>query len=79
MMSDISPKTQTTASSTGQEEQPPFKRVASRNIYDWALYELASARRVESATGIDTSDLREQIVLALQKDLYEHMGEDKTI
>ena len=78
MMSDIKPNKQTTASPT-QPERPPFKRVASRDIYDWALYELACARRVEASSGIDTGDLRKQIVLALQKDLYEHLGEDKTI
>lgn len=79
MMSDISPNKQTTAS-PAEPEQPPFKRVASRDVYDWALYELTCARRVEASSGIDTGDLREQIVLALQKDLYEYLGsDDKTI
>ncbi|MEN8169988.1 MAG: hypothetical protein ABFS08_07175 [Pseudomonadota bacterium] len=78
MMNDTSSKTRATASPSKQD-QPPFKRVASRDVYDWALYELTCARRVESSAGIDTADLREQILLALQKDLYEHLGEDKTI
>lgn len=55
------------------------KRVNSKDVYDWALYELSNARRVEVAAGIDTSDLRQQIVVALQKDLYEWLGEDLTI
>ena len=55
------------------------KRVGSADVYDWALYELSCARKVELSAGIDTSDLREQIVLMLQKDLYEWLGDDVTI
>lgn len=61
------------------ESQSQGKRVDGKDVYDWALYELSSARRVESAAGIDTSDLRQQVVLMLQKDLYEWMGDDLTI
>lgn len=55
------------------------KRVGGEDVYDWALYELSSARIVEHSTGIDTSDLRQQVVLMLQEDLYEWMGDDLTI
>lgn len=55
------------------------KRVGSSDVYDWALYELTCARRVELSSGIDTSDLREQIILTLQKDLYVWLGDDLTI
>ncbi len=55
------------------------RRVGSGDIYEWAMYELSCARRVELSSGIDTSDLRDQIVLMLQKDLYEWMGDDLTI
>ena len=58
---------------------PQGKRVNGKDVYDWALYELSTARRVEAFSGIDTSDLRQQIVIALQKDLYEWLGEDLTI
>lgn len=60
-------------------EDHKTKRVGSGDIYEWALYELSTARRVEISSGIDTSDLREQIVVMLQKDLYEWLGEDLTI
>ena len=61
------------------EHHAQGKRVNGKDVYDWALYELSSARRVEVSTGIDTSDLREQIVVALQQDLYDWIGEDLTI
>ncbi len=64
---------------TVQEHHSRGKRVNGKDVYDWALYELSSARRVEASTGIDTSDLREQIVVALQQDLYDWIGEDLTI
>lgn len=54
-------------------------RKGGKDVYDWALYELSTARRVEIASGIDTSDLREQILLILQKDLYEWWGDKYTI
>ena len=60
-------------------QTPRAKRVGSGDIYEWAMYELSCARRVELSSGIDTSDLRAQIVLMLQKDLYEWMGDDLTI
>ena len=55
------------------------KRVGGYDIYDWALYELSCARRVQVNAGIDTSDLREQVVRMLQKDLYDWRGDDLTI
>ena len=55
------------------------KRVSSKDVYDWALYELTSARRVELGAGVDTSDLRQQVVFMLQKDLYNWLGDDLTI
>jgi hypothetical protein len=58
------------------ESESQAKRVGGKDIYDWALYELSSARRVEVSSGIDTSDLRQQIVFALQRDLYEWLGDD---
>lgn len=60
-------------------ETHQVKRVSGQSIYDWALYELSTARRVELSSGVDTSDLRQQIVVALQKDLYEWLGDDLTI
>ena len=59
--------------------EPACRRVNGKDVYDWALYELSCTRRVEQFSGIDTSDLRQQIVVALQKDLYEWLGEDLTI
>ena len=45
---------------------PQGKRVGSKDVYDWALYELSRARRVESGAG---SELRQQIVFMRQKNL----------
>jgi hypothetical protein len=55
---------------------PPTKQPSGQDLYNWALYELSRARNVEKASGIDTSDLRQQIVFMLQKDLYEFRGDD---
>jgi len=52
------------------------QKLRGKDIYDWALYELSTARQVENSSGIDTSDLRHQIVFMLQKDLYEWLGND---
>ena len=65
--------------SAAAAQHPHGRRIGSGDVYDWALYELSCARRVELSSGIDTSDLREQILLMLQKDLYEWMGDDLTI
>ncbi|MDH5786072.1 MAG: hypothetical protein OEZ16_10775 [Chromatiales bacterium] len=54
-------------------------RTSGGDLFNWAMYELSSARRVELTSGIDTSNLREQIVQILQEDLYEWRGDDLTI
>lgn len=77
-MSDSSKEVSTTDSNAASG-QTACKRVNGKDVYDWALYELSCSRRVEQFSGIDTSDLRQQIVVALQKDLYEWLGEDLTI
>lgn len=66
-------------SKTGKQpaEKPAQgKKPSGEDLYNWALYELSSARKVEKSTGIDTSDLRQQVVFMLQKDLYEWLGDD---
>jgi hypothetical protein len=55
---------------------PPEKKRSGEDLYNWALYELSCARKVEQSSGIDTSDLRQQVVFMLQKDLYEWLGDD---
>ena len=55
---------------------PPAEKRSGEDLYNWALYELSCARKVEKSSGIDTSDLRQQIVFMLQKDLYEWLGDD---
>lgn len=77
-MNDSSKEVSTTDGSV-PGGQPACRRVNGKDVYDWALYELSCTRRVEQFSGIDTSDLRKQIVVALQKDLYEWLGEDLTI